>query len=171
MRGRIRTIERELSETGERSRGEIVDRARALFAPASIAPQPGVAPAKPRETVAGFSEILDRLRRQKEIKARERDRFEVEVQKKIAIPFACAIFVLIGGPLGIRVGSGGIGVGVGLSLGFFLLYYLFLVGGENLADRGLLSPIVAMWIADVVFAGVGIWLVADLARVGAARRA
>ncbi len=172
MRERIRTIDKELAASTAASRDQLAERALqvvGLGVAPRAAPRPSAGEA--RQAIANASATLDRLRRQREIKARERDRFQVEIQKKIAIPLACAIFVLIGGPLGIRVGTGGIGVGVGLSLGFFLLYYLCLVGGENLADRGLVSPFVAMWIADVLFAGVGIWLVLDLARYGTGRRA
>lgn len=84
--------------------------------------------------------------------------FLVEVHKKYALPVACLIFVFVGVPLGIMSKKGGIGVGAGLSLAFFLIYWIFLLGGEKLADRGLLSPAIAMWSANVVVFFVGIWL-------------
>lgn len=34
----------------------------------------------------------------------------------------------------------------------FLGYYLLMIGGEQLADRMLLSPILAMWMANVLLA-------------------
>jgi lipopolysaccharide export system permease protein len=122
-----------------------------------------------RREIADVSAHVDRWRRQEITKRRERARYEVEIQKKLSIPFACVIFALIGGPLGVRVGRGGVGVGAGLSLGFFLVYYLFLVGGEELADRGFVSPLVAMWAANVVFSGVGVWLMLGLTRQGSRR--
>ena len=33
----------------------------------------------------------------------------------------------------------------------FLVYYICLIGGEKLADRRIASPIVAMWIPNVIF--------------------
>jgi lipopolysaccharide export system permease protein len=123
-----------------------------------------------RRELTSLTSQLDRWRRQKETKERETARFEVEIQKKLAIPFACVVFVLIGAPLGIRVGRGGVGVSAGLSLGFFLIYYLFLVGGEELADRGLVPPLVAMWAANALLCACGAWLFLGLGRSGTGRR-
>ncbi len=88
----------------------------------------------------------------------------VEIHKKYAIPVACVVFVFIGAPLGIMARRGTFGVGASLSLGFFLLYWASLIGGEKLADRGLLSPWVGMWMADIVLGAVGIVLTIRTAR-------
>ena len=47
---------------------------------------------------------------------------------------------------------------VGVSLLFFLVYWMFLIGGEELADRSFISPTVAMWAPNVVFGALGIAL-------------
>ena len=83
----------------------------------------------------------------------------VEVHKKYSIPFACIVFVLIGAPLGILTRRGGMAIGGGISLIFFLIYWLFLIGGEELADRRLLSPFWAMWMANILVGVAGIYLV------------
>jgi len=83
-------------------------------------------------------------------------RYAVEYHKKFAIPGACLVFVLIGVPLAITTSRGGRGVSIGLSLAAYVVYYLFLSGGEKLADRGLLSPWVAMWAANLVLGPLGI---------------
>lgn len=82
-------------------------------------------------------------------------RYQVEVQKKMAIPGACVVFVLLGIPLAAVTRKGGMGTSFGLSLAFFTLYYLCLVGGEELADRQLLSPVLAMWLADILMGAAG----------------
>lgn len=84
--------------------------------------------------------------------------YMVEVHKKYALPFACFFFVLVGVPLGVLTKRGGFGVGAGLSLIFFLLYWIFLIGGEKLADRRLLSPAVAMWSGNAVILLIGLFL-------------
>jgi lipopolysaccharide export system permease protein len=94
----------------------------------------------------------------------EMNKFEVEIYKKYAIPFACVVFVLIGAPLGIMARRGTFGAGASLSLGFFLLYWTALIQGERLADRGLLDPLVAMWIANVVIGTLGVYLTIRTAR-------
>jgi lipopolysaccharide export system permease protein len=85
-------------------------------------------------------------------------RFEVEYHKKFSIPFSCIVFVLLGAPLGIRSRRGGVGIGAGIGILFFLVYYLFLVGGEQLGDRGMMSPFWAMWAPNVLFGLAGFFL-------------
>lgn len=82
-------------------------------------------------------------------------RYQVEIQKKLAIPGACLVFVLLGIPLAALTRKGGMGASFGLSLAFFTLYYLCLVGGEELADRQLLSPVLAMWAANIILGAAG----------------
>jgi len=82
----------------------------------------------------------------------------VEIYKKYSIPFACIVFVLIGAPLGIMAHRGNLAVGGGISLVFFIIYWIFLIGGEELADRGLLSPFLAMWLANFIVGSFGIYL-------------
>ena len=85
-------------------------------------------------------------------------RLEVEYHKKFSIPFSCIVFVLLGAPLGILSRRGGVGIGAGVGILFFLVYYLFLVGGEQLGDRGIVSPFWAMWAPNVLFGGIGLFL-------------
>lgn len=88
----------------------------------------------------------------------------VEIHKKFALPVACLMFVLVGVPLGIQSKRGGIGAGAGLSLAFFMVYWIFLLGGEKLADRGIVPPALAMWSANAVVLILGIWLTVKMMR-------
>lgn len=83
----------------------------------------------------------------------------VEIHKKYSIPVACMVFVLIGAPLGILARHGGLATGGGLSMIFFLIYWAFLIGGEQLGDRGFVGPIVAMWAPNILVGGFGVFLV------------
>lgn len=85
---------------------------------------------------------------------KQNDVYLVEVHKKYAIPAACVVFILIGAPLGIMTRRGGMLLGAGVSLVFFILYWVCLIGGEDLADRQIISPAVAMWSANVIV-GIG----------------
>ncbi len=82
----------------------------------------------------------------------------VEVHKKFSTSVACIVFVLIGAPLGIMARKGGIGTGIIYSIAFFVLYWVCLIGGENLADRLIVSPVIAMWISNVIIGAFGIFL-------------
>ena len=83
---------------------------------------------------------------------------QVEIHKKYSIPAACIVFVLLGAPLAILSGRSGMTMTIGFSLACFAVYYLFLTGGEKLADRRLLSPFWAMWAANIVFGFLGVFL-------------
>jgi lipopolysaccharide export system permease protein len=85
-------------------------------------------------------------------------KYEVEIYKKYAIPFACIVFVLVGAPLGVLTRKGSFGVAASISLFFFLLYWICLIGGEKLADRRLLNPFLGMWMANFIIGAMGIFL-------------
>lgn len=90
--------------------------------------------------------------------------YRVEIHKKYAIPVACVVFVLVGAPLGIMARRGTFGVAASLSLGFFLIYWACLIGGEKLADRGYIDPWFGMWIANILIGLLGIYLTVRTAR-------
>ena len=85
--------------------------------------------------------------------------YEVEIQKKYSIAFACLVFVLVGAPVGMMTRTSSVGMAFTVSSLVFVIYYSALVGGEELADKGYVSPFIAMWIANFVFAIVGIYLI------------
>jgi lipopolysaccharide export system permease protein len=89
---------------------------------------------------------------------RQASQYSVEIHKKYSIPTACVVFVLVGLPLGIMARRGGFGIAATLSLGFFVLYWAFLIGGEKLADRDILSPFLGMWAANIIIGIMGVFL-------------
>jgi lipopolysaccharide export system permease protein len=89
---------------------------------------------------------------------KEIDRYWVEIHKKYSLPFACIVFVLIGAPLGTMTRKGGFGMAAGISLFFFVIYWTFLIGGEKLADRALLSPFWGIWSANIFLGLAGVLL-------------
>ena len=50
-----------------------------------------------------------------------------------------------------------------VSLFFFLIYWASLIGGEKLADRGLMTPFWGMWSANILMGLVGILLTKKVA--------
>ena len=88
----------------------------------------------------------------------------VEIHKKFSTSFACFIFVLIGAPLGIMARKGGIGTGILYSLAFFVIYWICLIGGENLADRLVVSPELAMWASNIIIGAFGIFITIAMVR-------
>ena len=133
-------------------------------APDPVASRPGFSrlTALSRVTILRNS-IESQAHQIKEYRRVERE-YLVEIHKKYAIPAACVIFVLIGTPLGIMARRGTFGVAASLSLGFFLMYWACLIGGEKLADRGRLEPWIGMWIANIGLGILGLYLTIRTAR-------
>ena len=92
--------------------------------------------------------------------------YDVEIQKKLAISAACVIFALLGMPLAIRYPRGGVGLVIGTSLAVFSVYYVGLIGGEELGDRLIVPPFFAMWTPNLIFLAVAIPLLLSVRRAG-----
>jgi lipopolysaccharide export system permease protein len=75
------------------------------------------------------------------------------------------VFALIGAPLGIIARRGGIGPGTVYSLGFFAIYWVCLIGGENLAVQRLaIPPALSMWACNILIGTIGLILTWRVAR-------
>ncbi len=96
--------------------------------------------------------------------------FEVEIQKKFAIAASCVIFALVGVPVALRFPRGGVGLVIGMSLIVFTVYYVGLIGGEELGNRMIVSPFFAMWTPNVVFGVLGLVGVWQMRREGGSGR-
>jgi len=82
--------------------------------------------------------------------------YEVEIHKKYSIAVACLVFALLGVPVALRFQRGGVGLVIGVSVIVFTIYYVGLIGGEELGNRLLVSPFFAMWTPNILFAIVGL---------------
>lgn len=98
------------------------------------------------------------------------DRYRVEIEKKFSIAAACVVFVLLGAPIALRFPRGGVGLTIGVSLGVFGIYYVGLLAGEALSDRGLVDPAIAMWGTNLLLGVVGVYLTARLGSEGSTSR-
>jgi len=78
------------------------------------------------------------------------NKFKVEIHKKFTLALACVLFTMVGAPLGILVRNGGMTIASGLSIAFFLVYYILLIWGEQLADRNLLNPGLGSWLPNII---------------------
>jgi lipopolysaccharide export system permease protein len=116
------------------------------------------------------AEALRRQWRHIDRRAGRINEYLVEIHKKLSIPAACLVFALVGAPLGALIRRRGAAVSVGISLFFFWIYWMFLIGGEELADRGYIPPPLAMWAPNGVFALVGWGLLRVVAYDRAGRR-
>jgi lipopolysaccharide export system permease protein len=75
--------------------------------------------------------------------------FEVELHKKFAMASACLVLGALGLVLG-RLTGGGYLLAIGAGAFVFMAYYVCLIAGEALGDRGTLAPAAAMWSPDIL---------------------
>ena len=128
--------------------------------------------------------VMQKIKKEKRIKNLERqlnnefnliksykksqNKYGVEIHKKFSIPVACILFVLLGAPLGVMSKKGGFAISTGLSFGFFLIYYVLLISGEEMADRTFLSPAVGMWSPNLIILLIAVYLLINTVRENAA---
>jgi lipopolysaccharide export system permease protein len=106
------------------------------------------------ENMARTAEVKMRY----EMSQRTKNRYEIEINKKFSLAAACLIFVVLGAPLALRFPRGGVGLVLLVSLIVFALYYVGLIGGESLANKGIIAPFWAMWGTNVVLTVIGVVL-------------
>ncbi len=91
-------------------------------------------------------------------KEKEVRTLQVKIQGKIALPFVCLVFALIGCAIGIRPQSTGKGKSFGICIGLIVTYYILSFMGESMGIWGVLTPFVGAWLGNIVGLGVGGWL-------------
>lgn len=166
--------------------GSLYCKAISLFAPKKahaqamppVARQMPKAVSGPPDTIAAQAPtptssdlaLADNLRMRMEDDARIMNSYGVEIHKKFALAVACFVFVLLGAPIALRFPRGGVGLTIGVSLLVFALYYICLIAGESIAKRGLMPAVVSMWMANVVFALVALWMLSKIGQEGSTAR-
>jgi lipopolysaccharide export system permease protein len=85
-------------------------------------------------------------------------RYQVTLHYRYAFPLTCLIVVLMGIPLGMRVSRSGPLLGVGTALVLVVAFYFLNNITLALGSGGRIPPVVAAWLTNVIFAGVGLVL-------------
>ena len=92
-----------------------------------------------------------------EVKTTELLRFKIQRYKIFSQAFSCLIMFLIGAPLGSIIKRGGFGFPVVISIGFFIVYYVFMSLGERWAKEELIIPFFGVWLANIVLLPFGLF--------------
>ena len=96
--------------------------------------------------------------------AKSSNKYNVELHKKFSLPVACILFIMTGASLGVLFRKGGFTIATGLSFGFFLIYYILMIGGEDLADRTILTPMVGVWSPNIILLVIATYLMIHTVR-------
>jgi lipopolysaccharide export system permease protein len=78
--------------------------------------------------------------------------YTCEMQLRLALAFTPILFVFLGVPLALQVRRGGRSLGFGLSLLVVLIYYVLVMGGVGIAQRGVWPVIPSVWFANLILA-------------------
>lgn len=85
--------------------------------------------------------------------------FEVDLHMKYSVPLSGLIFVLLGVPLGLQVKRGGKSAGIIISIVLILVYYIFVSTTRSFGKGGMLTPLLAAWLPNIIFAILGIIII------------
>ncbi|MBV8671994.1 MAG: LptF/LptG family permease [Acidobacteriaceae bacterium] len=91
----------------------------------------------------------------------------IELHKRFAYPAACLVLALVGVPLGVSSKRGGKGAGFVLTIALVFLYYFLSSTGTALARQNKVPVALGIWMANVLFAGVGVVLLSQMSTGGA----
>lgn len=102
-----------------------------------------------------LKQYIDKQRRRGIANIKE---FEIEYHKRIATSFAAFILTLIGVALSAKKVKGGMGLNLGIGIALSFGYIVFQTISSTFAVNGNMSPMVAVWIPNITFLIIGIYL-------------
>lgn len=91
-------------------------------------------------------------------------KLQVRIQQKIAFPFICVIFGLVGSAMGSIPQRTGRGTSFGISVIVIFTYYLLLSVSGALAQAGILSPFIGAWLPNIFGLGLSLFLLVRVAQ-------
>ena len=91
--------------------------------------------------------FIDRLKSN----GREHRKWLVDLYFKVAFPFSNIIMILFGVVLSIRKPRSNFLIGIGLSIFVIFIYYIMIKAGQSAGYSGALSPVLSVWIANILF--------------------
>lgn len=106
-------------------------------------------------TSPALSEYIEKQKRRGFANIKE---FEIEYHKRIAMSFASFILTIIGLSLSSKKTKGGMGLHLGIGLALSFSYILFQTITATFAVSGIMPPVVAVWIPNVLYAFIAFYL-------------
>lgn len=89
---------------------------------------------------------------------------ETELYQRVTVPLASLVFALIGVPLGMQPTRNSSSAGFAMSIIIIFLYYAAMTMGNALARGGMLPPLLAVWIPNIMGLIAGAVLIRRAAR-------
>jgi lipopolysaccharide export system permease protein len=105
-----------------------------------------------------YPELKKFIAKEKEKGSSGIERFEVENYTRTAAPFATYILTIMGVCISSRKVRGGIGMHLAIGLLLAASYVLFLQVSSIFAVNGMLPPLIAVWVPNVLYGGIAYYL-------------
>ena len=86
------------------------------------------------------------------------NRHKIEWHRKFSLAFACIILFIIGSSFGSIIKKGGFGIPILISITLFILYHIINISGEKQIKEIGLNPVIGMWLANIVFSPISVYL-------------
>ena len=109
-------------------------------------------------------QLREYIKRQKDRGVANIKSFEIENERRYAMCAAAFILTVIGMSLSSRKVKGGMGINIGIGLVLSFSYILFTTVTSTFAISGQASPMVAMWIPNIVYMVIAVVLYRKAAR-------
>ncbi len=84
--------------------------------------------------------------------------YEIEFQRRLALPAACLVLAMVGIPLGLSARKGGKSTGFVLTILLVFVYYFFSLTGVSMARQGKVAPWEGIWAGNIFFFVCGLFL-------------
>ncbi len=136
---------------------EIIKKGYQLDTVIPIEPRDFLISRKDEETLS-TPQLRQYIERQKMRGVANIQAFEIEYHKRYAMTAAAFILTVIGMSLSSKKVKGGMGINIGIGLLLSFSYILFMTVTSSFAVSGLTSPLIAMWIPNILYAIIAITL-------------
>lgn len=90
--------------------------------------------------------------------------FLIEKYLRYANPISIIILTIIGFLVSARKSRGGVGFQIALGFSLAFIYILFFMMSKGIAEGGGMPPLLAVWLPNIVFGGIGVGLYYTLPR-------
>jgi lipopolysaccharide export system permease protein len=81
-----------------------------------------------------------------------------EINEKISLAFSSFVFILMGLPMAVITRRREKSINFGIAFIIVGVYYLMLLGMEALSTQGYLDPTIALWLPNILFGSIGVYL-------------
>ncbi len=112
---------------------------------------------QPKPEEMGYMELDAYIKELQALGANPR-KWLVERELKISMPFAILIVTLIGAPFASRKRRGGTGLNFAISLLISFLFFIVIRIGQVFGHQGALEPMLAAWLANLIFLLLGLYI-------------